>query len=166
MARAARAVGVSVRTGYRWLKRYREGDRLLGDRSSAPRHCPHRLATELIAAIEQLRRERQTGPAIARALGLARSTVSLVLRRLGLSRLALLDPRPAVIRYERERPGELIHLEIKSWLRSKASAIGSHRAGQACTICTSPSMTHPVSPIPRSCPPKVRPIPPPSSNGL
>ena len=113
MARAARAVGVSVRTGYRWLKRYREGDRLLGDRSSAPRHCPHRLATELIAAIEQLRRERQTGPAIARALGLARSTVSLVLRRLGLSRLALLDPRPAVIRYERERPGELIHLDIK-----------------------------------------------------
>ena len=113
VARAAEASGVSARTGYRWLHRYRGGDRQLGDRSSAPLHCPHRLAGEHIAAVERLRRERQTGPAIARTLGLARSTVSLILRRLGLNRLALLEAKPAVIRYERERPGELIHLDIK-----------------------------------------------------
>ena len=113
VGRASEAGGVSARTGYRWLKRYRAGDRELGDRSSAPRHCPHRLAAERVGAIERLRRQRQTGPAIARALGMARSTVSLILRRLGLNRLALLEPRPPVIRYERERPGELIHLDIK-----------------------------------------------------
>ena len=110
---AAQASGVSVRSAHRWLERYRSGDRHLNDRSSAPRRCPHQLTAQQIGAVEQLRRERQTGPAIARALGMARSTVGLVLRRLGLNRLALLDPRPPVIRYERERPGELIHLDIK-----------------------------------------------------
>jgi len=68
MDRAAQADGVSARTGYRWLTRYRNGDRLLVDRSSAPHHCPHRLDAAQIAAIERLRRDRQTGPAIARAL--------------------------------------------------------------------------------------------------
>ena len=63
--------------------------------------------------IERLRRERMTGPAIAQALGMARSTVGAVLRRLGLGRLANLDPKPAVIRYERSAPGEMIHLDIK-----------------------------------------------------
>jgi transposase InsO family protein len=67
-----------------------------------------------VSRIRELRRQRLTGPAIARALGLARSTVRLVLRRLGLNRLALIEPRPPVIRYERERPGEMIHLDIKS----------------------------------------------------
>ena len=113
VVRACEASGVSVRTGYRWLHRYRCGDRHLGDRSSAPRSCPHRLGDQQVAAIEQLRRERQTGPAIARALGMARSTVGLILRRLGLNRLTLLEPKPPLIRYERERPGELIHLDIK-----------------------------------------------------
>jgi transposase InsO family protein len=66
-----------------------------------------------VAQIEQLRRQRMTGPAIARALGMARSTVGQVLRRLGLGRLASLDPKPPVVRYERAAPGELIHLDIK-----------------------------------------------------
>jgi len=113
VARAAEACGVSVRTGYRWLGRYRAGDRRLGDRSSAPRRCPHQLVAAQIERITQLRRQRLTGPAIALALGLARSTVGLVLRRLGLNRLALLEPKPPVIRYERELPGELVHLDIK-----------------------------------------------------
>jgi transposase InsO family protein len=124
MARAAEAGGVSVRTGYRWLGRYRAGDRQLADRSSAPRRCPHRLVAAQIERIAQLRRQRLTGPAIARALGLARSTVGLVLRRLGLNRLALLEPKPPVIRYERERPGEMIHLDIKKL--AKINGIG-HR---------------------------------------
>jgi transposase InsO family protein len=67
-----------------------------------------------VAEIEQLRRQRRTGPQIARLLGMARSTVGLVLRRLGLGKLKALEPKPAVIRYERSRPGELLHLDIKS----------------------------------------------------
>jgi len=122
--RAAAEAGVSERTAHRWLGRWRSGDRELGDRSSAPRRCPHRLRPEQIARIEQLRRERQTGPLIAQALGMARSTVGLVLRRLGLNRLCLLEPKLAVIRYERERPGELLHLDIKKL--GKINGIG-HR---------------------------------------
>jgi transposase InsO family protein len=113
VARAASAGGVSKRTAYRWLGRYRGGDRLLADRSSAPRHCRHRLASSSVRAIERLRRERLTGPQIAQVLGLAVSSVGLVLRRLGLNRLAQLEPKPSVIRYERERPGEMLHLDTK-----------------------------------------------------
>lgn len=113
-SRAAQAAGVSSRTVYRWLMRYRAGDRQLQDRSSAPHHCPHRLAPDLVAAIARLRRQRQTGPSIAQSLGLSRSTVGLVLRRLGLNRLDRLEPKPVAIRYERERPGELLHLDIKT----------------------------------------------------
>ena len=121
---AAAASGVSVRSAYRWLGRYRAGDRQLNDRSSAPRRCPHQLKAEQITAIERLRRERRTGPAIAQVLGMARSTVGLVLRRLGLNRLDRLEPRPPVIRYERDRPGEMIHLDIKKL--GKINGIG-HR---------------------------------------
>ncbi|MDC9826566.1 IS481 family transposase, partial [Devosia sp. ZB163] len=112
--RAAAAAGVSERTAHRWLGRWRGGDRELLDRSSAPRRCPHRLRPEQVTRIEHLRRERLTGPAIARALGLAISSVGLVLRRLGLNRLSRLEPAPPVIRYERERAGEMIHLDIKT----------------------------------------------------
>jgi transposase InsO family protein len=66
-----------------------------------------------VAEIERLRRQRMTGPKIARALGMAISTVGAVLRRLGLGKLANLDPKPEVIRYERAAPGEMIHLDIK-----------------------------------------------------
>jgi transposase InsO family protein len=114
VARAAGASGVSERTAHRWLRRWREGDRHLNDRSSAPRRSPHRLSADRIGRIEQLRRTRQTSPAIARTLGMAVSTVGLVLRRLGLNRLDRLEPRPAVIRYERQRPGEMLHLDIKT----------------------------------------------------
>lgn len=112
--RAAEAAGVSTRTAYRWLGRRRRGtSEDFTDRSSAPRRCPRKVCRQRIAEIERLRRERMTGPAIARALGMARSTVGLVLRRLGLGKLKHLEPKPPVVRYERARPGEMIHLDIK-----------------------------------------------------
>jgi leucine-zipper of insertion element IS481 len=126
--RAAEASGVSSRTAYRWLNRYRSGDRHLNDHSSAPRHCPHRLAAKYSQTVEHLRRRRLSGPAIARALGMARSTVGLMLRRLGLNRLALLEPKPAVIRYERARPGELIHIDIKTL--GRIDGVGHRITGQ------------------------------------
>ena len=123
--RAAWASGVSVRTAYRWLGRYRlGGERRLCDRSSAPRRCPHKTSPQRMAQVEGLRRQRMTGPAIARVLGMARSTVGAVLRRLGLGKLACLEPRPVVVRYERSRPGEMIHLDIKKL--GKIAGIG-HR---------------------------------------
>jgi len=112
VTRAAQASGVSARTGYRWLERRRRGEGL-ADRSSTPHSCPGRVPAERIAEIERLRRTRMTGPAIAAALGMARSTVGLILRRLGLGKLSALDPRPPVIRYERASPGEMIHLDTK-----------------------------------------------------
>ena len=75
-----------------------------------------------------------TGPAIARALGMARSTVSAVLRRLGLGKLSNLDPKPAAIRYERARPGEMIHLDIKKLGRFDLAGhriTGDRRAGRS-----------------------------------
>ena len=114
VVQAAQAAGISVRQSYRWLARYRaEGAAGLGDRSSAPHHCQHRTSGDRVSEIERLRRQRMSGPQIARHLGMPVSTVGGVLRRLGLNRLAALDEKPAVVRYERERPGELIHLDTK-----------------------------------------------------
>ena len=111
---AAEAAGISLRTAYKWLARHRAGgERMLHDRSSAPARCPHRLPADRVAAIEELRRRCLSGPKIANALGLPRSTVGAVLRRLGLGKLAALEPKPAPVRYERARPGELIHLDTK-----------------------------------------------------
>jgi transposase-like protein len=114
VAQAAQAAGLSTRQAYRWCARYRSGGRAaLEDRSSAPGHCPRRTSAAQTTAIEQLRRQRLTGPGIARQLGMPASTVGKVLRRLGLGRLRALDPKPPPMRYERERPGELIHLDSK-----------------------------------------------------
>ncbi len=110
---AARAAGVSRQTAWRWLKRYRAGDRTLNDRSSAPHWCPHRLARDRVARIEELRRCRLSGPAIARILGMAGSTVGLVLRRIGLNRLVRLEPVVPAVRYEHAHPGDLIHIDTK-----------------------------------------------------
>jgi transposase InsO family protein len=114
VADAAEAAGVSERTAYIWLARFRAGGTAaLEDRKSTPGHSPHRTPAEQVAAIERLRRERMSGPAIARRLAMPRSTVGAILRRLGLGRLAALEAKPAPIRYERERPGELIHIDTK-----------------------------------------------------
>lgn len=87
-----------------------------------------------MAQVEQLRRQRMTGPAIARALGMARSTVGLVLRRLGLGKLKQLEPRPQILRYERSRPGEMIHLDIKKLGRFDVAGhriTGDRQAGRS-----------------------------------
>ena len=111
---AAEAAGVSTVTAYKWRRRHRlGGERRHHDRSSAPRRCPRRTPQPRVAEIEQLRRRRMSAPKIAQALGMAVSTVGAVLRRLGLGKLANLDPKPPVIRYERSAPGEMIHLDIK-----------------------------------------------------
>jgi len=111
---AALAAGVSVRSAYKWLARHRAGgEGALHDRSSAPARSPRRLAAEVTAEIERLRRQHLSGPQIARRLGRPVATVGLALRRLGLGRLAALEPRPPVIRYQRAGPGELLHIDTK-----------------------------------------------------
>lgn len=119
-AEVAEAQGVSRSTVSKWWKRYREeGVCGLKDRSSAPRRLPHALGETVVDAICTLRRELGAGPhRIAYELGMAASTVYGVLRRQGLSVLARLDRTTrAVIRYERERPGELVHLDVKKFGR-------------------------------------------------
>ena len=112
---AALAAGVSTKTAHKWLARHRLGDeRRHHDRSSVPRRCPRRTPADRLVQIEALRRQRMSGPQIARALGMARSTVGLLLRRLGLGRLSRLEPRPVAVRYEKAAPGELIHIDIKT----------------------------------------------------
>jgi len=113
--RVAADLGISVRTVHKWLARWRsEGRGGLENRSSAPHRSPHRLGEHWVRLIEQLRREfRMTLRQIAVRLELACSTVAAVLKRLGLNRLKLLEPREPVRRFERKRPGELLHLDIK-----------------------------------------------------
>jgi transposase InsO family protein len=113
-AQAAAAVGVSKRTVCKWLRRFRqEGLEGLRDRSSRARQLPHALPSDWVQIIEWLRGYRQTARVIAVQLGMARSTVSGVLDRLGQGRLSLLEPPRPVRRYERRHAGELLHLDIK-----------------------------------------------------
>jgi len=110
---AAEAAGVSVRCARKWVGRYRlEGVSGLSDRSSAPRRVANRTATDRVEAILALRRLRFTAAEIAEVLGMALSTVSGVLTRIGMGKLGRLGLEPAQ-RYERERPGELIHIDVK-----------------------------------------------------
>jgi len=117
VAHVAPEMGISRATGYKWCRRFREeGVEGLVDRSSRPHRCPHRTAPAMEAQIAELRSELKLGPArIGYRLGIAPSTVHAVLVRLGLNRLSWMD-RPSgrvVRRYERDRPGELVHLDIK-----------------------------------------------------
>jgi transposase InsO family protein len=114
VADAAAAFGISERTVYRWLARWRAGDVRLLDRSSAPERVPRRTPRAVEALIERLRRLRLTSTRIAAELRMAVSTVGAVLRRLGLHRLNRLEPPEPPNRYERRRPGELVHLDIKT----------------------------------------------------
>ena len=114
VAAVAAAQGVTPKTVRKWRDRYAtEGEAGLTDRSSRPHRSPRRLPEPAQAAIVALRRDRLSGPVIARRLGRPQSTVGVVLRRHQLGRLPALSPRPPVIRYQRERPGELIHIDIK-----------------------------------------------------
>jgi transposase InsO family protein len=125
---AAGAAGLSRRQAYRWLARYRAGGpAALSDRSSAPEHCRHAVPAACVAAIERLRRQRLSGPAIARRLAMPVATVGGRLRRLGLGKLAALEPRPPVVRYQRERPGELLHIDSRKL--GRIAAVGHRITG-------------------------------------
>ena len=114
----AAALGVSARTVYKWLRRYGdEGEPGLEDRSSRPLRCPHRTDARTVRRIQRLRRHKLTAWQISERLGLPRSTVSDWLSRSGLGRLRYLEPKLPVRRYERRRPGALLHLDTKKLAR-------------------------------------------------
>jgi transposase InsO family protein len=119
---AAEAAEVSVRCARKWVGRYRgEGELGLLDRSCAPGSIPHRTSEQRMQAIAGLRRLRFTGPEIAEVLGMALSTVSGVLLRIGMGKLGRLGLEPAQ-RYERARPGELLHIDVKKLGRIQRGA--------------------------------------------
>jgi transposase InsO family protein len=111
---AAEAAGVSVRTVSKWRRRFREqGEQGLLDRCSAPHAVPLRTSEERVAAIASLRRLRMTGAEIAETLAMPLSTVSGILTRIGLGKLWRLEPLEPPNRYEKQRPGELVHVDVK-----------------------------------------------------
>jgi transposase InsO family protein len=119
---AAAAAGVSVRCARKWVNRYRlEGESGLHDRSSAPKHVANRTAPERVAVVLALRRLRFTAAEIAETLQMALSTVSAVLRREGMGRLGRIG-RERPVRYERTRPGELVHIDVKRLGRIEGGA--------------------------------------------
>lgn len=132
MVAVAEGMGVSERTVKKWVARYRlEGSVGLVDRSSRPHHSPRTLCRTKRRQIQRLRRQRRSSLYIAQHLGLPLSTVVLVQRRLGLNRLRRLDPPQPVVRYERARPGELLHLDIKKLGRiGRAGSSGRRVTGQ------------------------------------
>ena len=118
VSETAEAAGVSIRTVYKWLRRFKlEGLRGLLDRPCAPGRSPHSTPSRLVRRIEQLRRKRWTAERIAEALQMALSTVCGILRRIGLGRFRNLEPRADPCRYERSRPGELLHVDTKKLAR-------------------------------------------------
>jgi transposase InsO family protein len=126
---AAEAAGVSLRCARKWVGRYREGDRQLLDRSSAPRRVANRTDPARVAVIVKLRRLRMTAAEIAETLGMPLSTVSGILTRLSVGRLGRLGLEPAV-RYERSRPGELVHIDVKKLGRIVGGAGWRVRGGR------------------------------------
>ena len=111
---AAEAMGVCRATAYKWLWRYKEeGEAGLEDRSSTPRRVWNRTARWIERRVERLRRKKLIAWEIAKLVRMALSTVGGILRRLGLGRLSALEPKEPPVRYERERPGELIHMDVK-----------------------------------------------------
>jgi transposase InsO family protein len=129
LAAAAEAVGVSGRTARKWVGRYeREGDAGLADRSSAPKTVSNKTPEHTIEAIAALRRLRFTGAQIAELLDVALSTVSGILKEIGLGKLWRLEPAEPPNRYERRHPGELVHVDIK-----RLGRIGRRGAGHRAT---------------------------------
>lgn len=130
LSSAAEAAGISDRTARKWVGRYRcEGAAGLRDRSSAPERVANRIEPRRVQVICALRQLRMTGAEIAEALGMAHSTVSGILTRSGLGRLGRLGLQPAV-RYERERPGELLHVDVKKLGRIQGGAGKRWRDGR------------------------------------
>ena len=113
-AAAARKFNTTPKTVAKWVERFRtEGVNGLRDRSSKPLSSPNQTSQATCAAVEALRRQRYSGKQIAAELAISPATVSRILRRLGLNRLSALEPAEPIRRYERQHPGELIHIDIK-----------------------------------------------------
>lgn len=113
-AQASAAAGVSVRTVYKWLARHRtEGRAGLLDRASRPKRLRSALSERQRQGIERLRRERRPYREIAKRVKASLSAVARYVKTIALNRLAVLDPKPAVLRYEKDHPGELVHLDTK-----------------------------------------------------
>jgi transposase InsO family protein len=133
LTEAAMAAEVSERTCSKWVRRYRsEGEAGLLDRSSAPRSIPHRTPEERVELIAALRRLRMTAAEIAFCLGMALSTVSAVLTRIGLGKLSRLEPPEPANRYERRRAGELLHVDVKKLAKIAGAGhrVTGHRQSQ------------------------------------
>lgn len=125
VSEAAEAAGISVRTVYKWLARFEdEGTAGLGDRSSRPKRSPTQVPRGWQELVLELRRTRMTASRIAQRLKIPRSTVARVLQRHGVGRLKYLDPPTPIRRYEKQRPGELIHLDVKKLGRFR---VAGHR---------------------------------------
>ena len=175
----ATAFGVCVKTVRKWVSRFRaEGVDGLPDRSSRPHRLRRPTPQPVTERIETLRRQRWTGEQIAQEVGVSPATVSRVLNRLGLSRMRDLEPAVPVRRYERQEPGEMIHLDIKKLGRFErvGHRITGDRTGQSNNRGVggssftpalseaegSPSTTPRASPSPRSCPMRGKGVPRPS----
>jgi transposase InsO family protein len=132
LVEAARAAETSERTAGKWARRQRaSGEAGLRDRSSAPHRVHNRTPDDRVEAITALRRLRFTGPEIAEVLAMATSTVSAVLKRSGLGRLSRLEPPEPVRRYERSRPGELLHIDVKKLGRISTRGAGHRVMGKS-----------------------------------
>src|SRR5579875_360731 len=171
LTQAAEAAGVSDRTARKWLARHRaDGLEGLLDRSSAPLVVANRTEERRVEVIAALRRLRMTGAEIAECLGMALSTVSGILTRIGMGKLGRLGLEPAQ-RYERARPGELIHIDVKKLGRiergaghritgmanrgsrpTRTDAAGVRPRRPAGSTYTSRSTTRPAWPTSRSSP--------------
>ena len=131
---AAKAVGLSRKAARKWIQRFQaDGESGLVDRSSAPHSIPHRTSKDVVSRVLALRHKKLVAWAIAQQLDLPRSTVGAILRRHGLGRLSVLERKQPVIRYERESPGELIHLDTKKLGRIKGVGHRIHGIRRHCT---------------------------------
>jgi transposase InsO family protein len=127
---AAEAAGISTRTASKWVARYRgEGMVGLEDRSSVPNRVPGRTSEQRVAAIAALRRVRMTAAEIGELLEMPISTVSAVLLRIGLGKRSRLEPLEPANHYQRERPGELVHIDVKKL--GRIEGVGHRITGKA-----------------------------------
>jgi transposase InsO family protein len=132
----ATAFGVCLKTVRKWVERFQaDGPEGLRDRSSRPHRLRRPTPEPVVKRIETLRRERRTGQQIAAETGVSPATVSRVLRRLGLNKRNALEPVEPVRRYERQNPGEMIHIDIKKLGRFSRTGhrITGQRQGQSST---------------------------------
>lgn len=118
LCEAAASHGLSRQSAGKWVRRYREsGVSGLRDRSSRPVRLRQPTLPEQVARVEALRRERWTGVRIAQATGLSRATVSRILTRLKLNKMRMLEPAAPIVRYEHQKPGDMLHIDIKKLAR-------------------------------------------------